>query len=156
MVGADREVLGAEVTSHDCDDALTFLDDDAGFVQVMQGRLADPARFLKLMDLLMDVLHQTRPEIIGAIIAIEADGTFAETVAFRSGESAREGELKQIPAQIRQRWEDSMAQMQGDLAGPASPLVRQQGVTSHARESRSGSTKTGGTRESPVGLACRL
>jgi hypothetical protein len=111
-----EKCLDAEVTFHDCDDALTFLDggaDDAGLVQVMQGRLAEPARFLKLMDLPMDVLHQTRPEIIDAIIAIEADGTFTETVAFRSEESAREGERKEIPAQIRQTWEDSMAQMQG-------------------------------------------
>ena len=60
----------------------------------------------------MDVLHETRPEIIGGIIAIETDGTFTETVAFRSEESAREGERKEMPAQIRQTWEDSMAQMQ--------------------------------------------
>jgi len=110
-----EKCFDGEVAFHDCDYALTFLDGgaaDAGFVQVMQGRLADPARFLKLMDLPMDVLHETRPEIIGGIIAIEADGTFTETVAFRSDESAHEGEHKEIPAQIRQTWEDSMAQMQ--------------------------------------------
>jgi hypothetical protein len=110
-----EKCFDGEVTFHDCDDALTFLDggaDDAGFVQVMQGRLADPERFLKLMELPMDVLHQTRPEIIGGIIAIEADGTFTETVAFRSEDAAREGERKEIPEQIRATWEDSMAQMQ--------------------------------------------
>ena len=110
-----EKLLDGEVTFHDCDDAMTFLDggaDDAGFVQVIQGRLADPERFLKLMELPMDMLHETRPEIVGGVIAIEADGRFTETVAFRSEDAAREGERRQIPGQVRQGWQDPMAQMQ--------------------------------------------
>jgi hypothetical protein len=104
-----------EVTFHDCDDVLTFLDggaDDAGFVQVMQGRLVDPERFRTFMQLPMDMLAQTRPEIIGGVIAIEPDGRFTETVAFRSEEAARQGERKQMPAEMRQSWDTEMAQMQ--------------------------------------------
>jgi hypothetical protein len=110
-----EKCFDAEVTFHDCDDALTFLDggaDDAGFVPVMQGSPCRSGAVPQADGPTMDVLHETRPEIIGGIIAIEADGTFTETVAFRSEESAREGERKEIPAQIRQTWEDSMAQMQ--------------------------------------------
>jgi hypothetical protein len=103
------------VTFHDCDDAMTFLDggaDDAGFVQVIQGRVADPERFRRSMDLPMDLLHETRPEIIGGVIAIEPDGQFTETVAFRSEQQAREGERKEMPAGLSQALEEEMAQMQ--------------------------------------------
>ena len=103
------------VTFHDCDDAMTFLDggsDNAGFVQVIQGRLADPERFRRFAELPMDLLHETRPEIIGGVMAMAPDGTFTETVAFRSEEAAREGERKEMPAEMRQTWEEEMAQMQ--------------------------------------------
>jgi len=110
-----EKCFAGEVTFHDCDDAMTFLDggaDDAGFVQVIQGRLSDPERFRRFAELPMDMLHQTRPEIIGGVMAMAPDGTFTETIAFRSEEAAREGERKEMPAEMRQAWENEMAQMQ--------------------------------------------
>jgi hypothetical protein len=109
------ECFEGDVTFHDCDNAMMFLDggaDDAGFVQVMQGRLVDPERFRGFMELPMDLLQQTRPEIIGGVIAIEPDGTFTETVSFRSEEEARIGERKEMPAELAQAFENEMAQMQ--------------------------------------------
>lgn len=103
-----------EVTFHDCDNAILFLDggaDDAGFVQVMQGRVDDPERFRRFMESPMDMLQQARPEIIGGVIAIEPDGWFTETVAFRSEEAAREGERKEVPAEVRQTMEAEMSQI---------------------------------------------
>ncbi len=103
------------VTFHDCDDAVTFLDggaDDAGFVQVIEGRLTDPERFRRLQELPVDVLQQARPEIIGGVMAMAQDGTFIETVAFRSEAEARAGERKEMPAEMRQTWQEEMAQMQ--------------------------------------------
>ena len=41
------KLFSGEVTFHDCDDAMTWMDggsDDAGFVQVMTGRVSDPQR----------------------------------------------------------------------------------------------------------------
>jgi len=110
-----EKCFDGEVTFHDCDDAMIFLDggtDDAGFVQVIEGRLTDPDRFRRFMDLPMDLLHETRPEIIGGVMAMAPDGTFIETVAFRSEDAAREGERKEMPAEMRQEWDDVMAQMQ--------------------------------------------
>ena len=104
-----------KVTFHDCDDAMVFLDggaDDAGFVQVITGRLADPERFRKLQQMPMDLLHATRPEIIGGVMAMAQDGTFVETVAFRSEQAAREGERKEMPAEVRDTFETEMAQVQ--------------------------------------------
>jgi hypothetical protein len=109
-----EKCFDGEVTFHDCDNAILFLDggaDDAGFVQVMQGRVDDPERFRRFMEQPMDMLQQARPEIIGGIIAIEPDGWFTETVAFRSEEAAREGERRDVPAEMRQTMEEEMSQV---------------------------------------------
>jgi len=114
-----EKCFDGEVTFHDCDEAMEFLDggaDDAGFVQVIQGRLEDPERFRRAMAQPMDMLHEARPEIIGGTIAIEPDGRFTQTVAFRTEDAAREGERKAMPetmpAETRREMEDTMALMQ--------------------------------------------
>lgn len=89
-----------EATFHDSDDVTLFLgggSDDAGFVQVIQGRLRDAERFRALMTQPMEAVHEARPEIIGGIIAIAADGSFTQTVAFTSEDAARAGEAKPMP-----------------------------------------------------------
>lgn len=109
-----QECFEGEVTFHDCDEAMLFLDggsDDAGFVQVIQGRLTDPDRFRHFMEQPMDTLHEARPEIIGGTIAIDPDGYFTQTVAFRSEEEARAGEGKEMPAEVRQQMEEEMSSM---------------------------------------------
>ncbi len=104
-----------EVTFHDCDNAMLFLgggSDDAGFVQVIQGRIDDPERFRHFMEQPMDALHEARPEIIGGTIAMEPDGWFTQTVCFRSEEEARAGESKEMPAAMRKEFEDTMSHVQ--------------------------------------------
>jgi hypothetical protein len=58
------------------------------------------------------MLHEARPEIVGGCIAMESDGRFTETISFRSEDAARQGEHKELPAELRQAFEDEMAQMQ--------------------------------------------
>lgn len=65
--------------------------DDAGFVQVMQGR-ADRDRLTAEMPALEESLRRTRPDVIGGIAAWPGDGTFTQVVYFRSEEEARQGE----------------------------------------------------------------
>jgi hypothetical protein len=100
---------------HDCDNAVMFLGggaDDAGFVQIIQGRVSDPERFRGFMSQPMDVLHEQRPEIVGGTIAMEPDGWFTETVAFRSEAEARAGEAKEMPeGPEREQWDQEMAMM---------------------------------------------
>ena len=110
-----QECFDGDVTFHDCDDAMMFLDggsDDAGFVQVIQGRVTDPDKFRAFMSEPMDTLQEQRPEIIGGTIAMEPDGWFTETVAFRSEEEARSGEMKEMPQDARERWDEAMSTMQ--------------------------------------------
>ena len=47
------------------------------------------------------------PEIIGGCIAMEPDGRFTETIALRNEEAARDGESKEMPANMRKAWEAS-------------------------------------------------
>lgn len=110
-----EKCFDGEVSFHDCDDATMFLDggsDDAGFVQVIQGRVSDPQRFRQFMDQPMDMLREARPEIIGGTIAMQPDGWFTETVAFRSEAEAREGEQKEAPEEVRRAWEEESSMMQ--------------------------------------------
>jgi hypothetical protein len=89
---------------HDCDDVTLLMDggsDDAGFVQVIRGRVDDPAR-LRAMFTDTTAIHEMRPEIVGATLAIEPDGTFTETVSFTDEDSARRGEQIEPPADIRE------------------------------------------------------
>lgn len=110
-----QESFDGEVTFHDCDEVALFLDggsDDAGFVQVIQGRVSDPAPFRTFMHQPMDELRSVRPEIIGGTFALAPDGHFTQTVAFRSEAEAREGESKEMPADVGKSWEDAMALVQ--------------------------------------------
>jgi hypothetical protein len=96
-------VMDGPVEFHDCDDVTVMFDggsDDAGFVQVIRGHIDDPDR-AKAMLQDTDDLREMRPEIIGGTLAIEADGTFFETIAFTDEESARTGEQLEPPAEIR-------------------------------------------------------
>src|SRR3954451_3790488 len=99
---------------HDCDDVMLMLDggsDTAGFVQVIRGKVDDPSR-LKAMMSNTDMLHEARPEILGATLAIEPDGTFTETVAFTDEESARRGESQELPEEFRSEMEAMMLNAQ--------------------------------------------
>jgi hypothetical protein len=99
-----RELFDGPIEFHDCDDVTMFLDggsDRAGFVQIIRGKVDDPQR-LKAMLADTDMLHELRPDIVGGTLAIEPDGTFTETVAFTDEPSAREGEQKEPPPEVRE------------------------------------------------------
>ena len=98
---------------HDCDDVTLMMDggsDSAGFVQVIRGRVAEPDRLKALMTD-TEMLHEMRPDIIGASLAFEDDGTFTETIAFTDEAAAREGERKEspdMPADVRETLDTAM------------------------------------------------
>jgi hypothetical protein len=100
-------LMDGPVEFHDCDDVTVFLDggsDDAGFVQVIRGKVADPDRVkASLAD--TDELHRLRPEIIGGTFAAGPDGTFTETVAFADEAAARAGERVEPPEGMREEIE---------------------------------------------------
>lgn len=113
-----KTCFDGDVTFHDCEDVVLMFDggsDDAGFVQVSQGRVSDPAKFHAMMDQPMDMLHEARPDIIGGTVAVDKDGFFTQTVAFRSEAEARKGEQMEMPAEMRDQMAD-MDQIMRDVS----------------------------------------
>lgn len=93
------------VTFHDCNDVSLLLSggsDDAHFVQVIQAKVQDPDRFKQLLQQAAKLLTTTRPDVLGATIAIDDDGLVTETVAFTNEAAARAAEQEEMPAEARE------------------------------------------------------
>jgi hypothetical protein len=95
-----EQLYDGPVEFHDCNRVVLMMDggsDQAGFVQVLRGKLDDPDALESGMHDMETMLHEARPEILGSTFAIEDDGTFIETVAFTDEAAAREGESQAMP-----------------------------------------------------------
>ncbi len=107
-----EKLYDGPVEFHDCSRVMMLMDggsDDAGFVQIIRGRLDDPDALESGLRDMETMLHEARPEILGATLAIEDDGTFMETVFFTDEAAAREGEQKEIPpsaAEGMRQWDE--------------------------------------------------
>jgi hypothetical protein len=104
-----ERLFDGPVEFHDCRDVTVMLEggsDQAGFVQVIEGKCDDPARMRSLLEQTSESLHAARPEILGATLAIEDDGTFVETVAFTDEATAREHE-GEMADEIRSQMEEA-------------------------------------------------
>jgi len=118
------ELLDGPLEIHQSDDVTLMFDggsDEAGFIQVLTGQLRDPAqmRYLLADQDMTAMLHATRPEILGATLAIGQDGTFTETVAFTDEALARQGETVRMPEQVRRTLDDAVGQVEYlDLRNP--------------------------------------
>jgi hypothetical protein len=106
-----EKLYDGPVTFHDSDDVTLLMDggsDQAGFVQIIQGKVADAEMLRSMMVEDAEMLHEARPEILGGTLAIAEDGTFTETIAFTDEDSARKGEQMEMPAEVREQMERSM------------------------------------------------
>jgi hypothetical protein len=106
------------VTFLDCADARPWLDggsDQAGFVQIMEGRSTDVHRMHEIMDEVGDRLRQARPEIIGAMMADTGDGRYVDAIYFTSEAEARDHETLEVPDDLRSLMEEENRLM-GDVS----------------------------------------
>lgn len=101
---AKVEKVTDDVTFHDCSRIETLLGggkDDAGFVQVMQGRVKDWAKADAMFARAAEaerVLGAARPDVIGEVIAIHDGGdTYTDVVYFSSEAEARANEAEEMP-----------------------------------------------------------
>lgn len=93
-----EKLFSGPVTFRDSSDVETFLaggSDDAGFVQVMQGRITDRARLEELEAKTMEQMQEQRPDVIGSVRAHHGGGEFTEFVYFTFEAEARKGEAKE-------------------------------------------------------------
>jgi hypothetical protein len=85
----------APATFHDCTDVQLWLgggSDDAGFVQVIQGKVRDVERMKELIANSEADLTQNRTAVLGGLVAYHGDGGFTQAVYFTSEKDAREQE----------------------------------------------------------------
>jgi len=75
----------------------------AGFVQVMCGRVTDAEKMEALrprMGEMESAMKRHRPDVLGDVIAVNTDGTYTDVVFFESEAEARQGETKEMPADV--------------------------------------------------------
>lgn len=88
--------------------------DDAGFVQIMQGRTTDPARARELMGQDSAEWAAFRPDMIGSVLAGHDGDAYTLALYFSSEAAAREGERKEPPPELKEQMEE----MDALSAGP--------------------------------------
>jgi len=80
--------------------------DQAGFVQIMQGRGTDPDRARELMTQDSDKWAAFRPDVIGSVAIGHEVGAYTMVMYFTSEAEAREGERKEIPPELQAQMEE--------------------------------------------------
>jgi hypothetical protein len=112
------KLFSGEATFRDCTDTVTFGgggSDDAGFVQVIQGRVRDVARLRSLNEQSEAAWRDFRPEVIGGTVALHGQGGFTNAVYFTTEAEAREGERKEPPPELKALWEEEQSLYEGEL-----------------------------------------
>ena len=113
-----QQLFDGEVTfldSEDVDLDLVGDPDQAGFVQVMQGQVSDPARARELMaSMPADQMKEFRPDILGSVMIGHDNGRWTQVIYFTSEAEARENERKEPPAEWRSVMEELMTLGSGE------------------------------------------
>ena len=110
-------LLTGEATFRDSSDVtldLTGNPDDAGFVQVIQGRGSDPDRARELMAQDSTEWAAFRPEILGSVAVGHEGGAYTMAIYFTSEAAAREGERKEPPPELKAQMDEMAAMSVGE------------------------------------------
>lgn len=110
-----KVAFDGEVTFHDCPDVDVMLDggsDDAGFVQVMQGRAKNQEEMRSREQEFEAELRRVRPDLIGGTTAWHGDGSFTQVVYFTSEQEARKNEQAMAQSPVFQQF---MSLLDGDV-----------------------------------------
>jgi hypothetical protein len=103
-----------EPTFHDCDEVDTAFgggSNDAGFVQIIQGRVKDQAAVRALATRMEGELGKSRSDILGITIAWHGDGGgFTQAVYFKSEAEARSQETATQDDELGQQWMEQMSE----------------------------------------------
>jgi hypothetical protein len=111
------KLFSGDAVFHDCSEVQTVRgggSDEAGFVQVIQGRTDDVARLREAATLFEERFPELRPELLGFTIAFHdgENGAFTEIAYFTSEQEARAGEREEPAEAVKEireemgRWQD--------------------------------------------------
>jgi hypothetical protein len=110
-------LFSGEATFKDSSDVAVDLvgePDEAGFVQVMQGRTSDPDRARELMAEDSTDWASFRPDILGSVAVGHEGGAYTMAIYFTSEAEAREGERREPPPELRAEMEEMDALSVGE------------------------------------------
>lgn len=85
---------------------------DAGFVQVMRGRITDPEKaqaFLSRTSEFEAAMARHRPDVLGDVSVIHDDGTYTDFIYFTNEAEARENEAKEMPDDLKPMMDEFMS-----------------------------------------------
>ena len=107
-VGTEKLFDGGATTSNSSDVTLDLHGDpdQAGFVQIMQGRGTDPERAKQLMAQDADKWAALRPDVLGSVAVGHEAGAYTMVMYFTSEAEAREGERKEVPPELQANMEE--------------------------------------------------
>ena len=90
---------------------------DAGFVQVMKGRVSDKERLRAMEAEFMPQMAEMRPDVIGSVRGWDGD-EFTEAIYFTSEAEARKGEaaMADMPQEAQEGMAEFMGLFEGDVA----------------------------------------
>ncbi len=117
---AETEKVVDRADFRDSVDIVTFLGggkDNAGFVQVMRGKITDAEKLAARREKMGEfekVMQGARPDVIGEVIAIHGDGTYTDAVYFSSQAEARANEAKPMPPEAEAMMGDLMSAISVD------------------------------------------
>jgi hypothetical protein len=103
------KLFDGEVTFRDSNDVTIDIQgdpDQAGFVQIMQGRGTDPDRARELMTKDSDKWAAFRPDVIGSVAVGHEGGAYTMVMYFTTEADAREGERKEVPPELQATMEE--------------------------------------------------
>ena len=105
------QLLDGEATFRDSTDVEVDVQgdrdpDQAGFVQIMQGRGSDPERAKQLMAQDADKWAELRPDVIGSVAVGHEQGAYTMVMYFTSEAEARKGESQELPPELQAQMEE--------------------------------------------------
>jgi hypothetical protein len=111
---ATEALFDGDVTFRDSEDVRVMEHgalDSAQFVQVMEGHVTDRARADELERQADAALARERPDLLGSVTVLFADGDFAELAYFTSEADARKGETGEMSDDLASQftaWQEVM------------------------------------------------
>jgi hypothetical protein len=75
----------------------------ASFVQVMRGRTSDHEKVREIMSAHADERAKARPDVLGMLAVSHAGGAYTVVIYFTSEAEAREGEKREMPAELQEQ-----------------------------------------------------
>lgn len=111
-------LLDGEATFHDSEEVDVDLagdPDQAGFVQMMQGRSTDPVRSRQLMTEDSEAWASFRPDVLGSLNVDHGDGGWTSELFFTSEAEAREGERKEMPPELQAQMAEMGSLTEGEV-----------------------------------------